>query len=63
MFNMAQNGKLVLRMPDKEKQRIKIYQMMEKAAKVDGKISIEEQALLNYIKKQYLNEGTYTISK
>ncbi len=54
MFKMAQNGKLVLRMPEDMKSRQKIYKLMEKAAQIDGNISSQEQQLLDNIKQQYL---------
>ncbi len=38
MFKMAQSGKLVLRMPDDQKSRGKIFKLMEKAANIDGNI-------------------------
>ncbi len=53
MFEMAKSGQLVIRMPDNQKHRKKIYHLMEKAAKVDGTVSIEEQQLLDSIKKEY----------
>jgi uncharacterized membrane protein YebE (DUF533 family) len=53
MFDMAQNGSLVIRMPENQKQRRKIFTMMEKAAKADGSIGTEEQQLLDSIKQQY----------
>lgn len=53
MFEMAKQGHLVVRMPDNDKQRKKIYHLMEKAAAIDGNISKEEQELLDNIKKQY----------
>ena len=54
MFQMAQNGKLVVRMPENAKSRRKIYKMMEKASKIDGNISVEEQRLLDSVKAEYL---------
>jgi len=53
MFDMAKSGSLVIRMPDSQKHRKKIYHLMEKAANVDGSVSLEEQQLLDNIKKQY----------
>jgi hypothetical protein len=53
MFEMAKGKSLVIRMPDNQKHRKKIYHLMEKAAKVDGNVSKEEQELLDNIKKQY----------
>jgi len=53
MFDMAKAGSLVIRMPDSQKHRKKIYHLMEKAANVDGSVSVEEQQLLDSIKKQY----------
>ena len=53
MFDMAKAGSLVIRMPDNPKHRKKIYHLMEKAANVDGSVSVEEQQLLDSVKKQY----------
>ena len=50
MIELAKNKQLVLRMPEKEKQRQKMYTLMEKAAKLEGNISVEEQAILDDIK-------------
>ncbi len=56
MFNMAKSGKLVIKMPEKKKQREKIYTLMVKAAGIDGTISPEEQQILDTIHKQYLSD-------
>ncbi|MBU0490092.1 MAG: TIM44-like domain-containing protein [Bacteroidetes bacterium] len=55
MVQMAESGKLVLRMPDDKNQRKKIYHLMEKAAKADQNVSPEEQELLDSVKSQYLS--------
>ncbi len=57
MFQMAQNGKLVVRMPEDDKSRNKIYKLMEKAANIDGNVSQEEQQLLDSIKQQYIQSA------
>ncbi len=54
MFEMARNGKLVIKMPEDQKQKEKIYKMLEKAAEVDGNVCDQERSLLNHIKKEYL---------
>ncbi|MCK5268986.1 MAG: TIM44-like domain-containing protein [Spirochaetes bacterium] len=54
MFNMAQNGRLVIRMPENTKHRNKIYKLMEKAAMADDNIAESEQKLLDSVKKQFL---------
>lgn len=53
MFDMALNGQLIIRMPDNEKQRKKIFKLMLKAAQADNNICKEEQSLLDNIKQQY----------
>ncbi len=52
-FAMAQNGQLVIRMPDDQKKQRKIFKLMKKAAESDKSISMEEQRLLDYIMGQY----------
>lgn len=54
MFEMAKNGGLVIRMPEDEKKRQKIFKLMEKAAAIDGNVSDEERALLDNVRMQYL---------
>ena len=49
-LSLAQNGKLVVRMPQDAKQKQKIISMMEKAASVDNAINTEEKALLEKVK-------------
>jgi predicted lipid-binding transport protein (Tim44 family)/uncharacterized Zn-finger protein len=49
-LSLAQNGKLVVRMPQDAKQKQKIISMMEKAASVDNAITSEEKALLEKVK-------------
>jgi predicted lipid-binding transport protein (Tim44 family) len=52
LFGMAMSGNLVIKMPDDEKKRNKIFSLMDKAAAVDG-ITVEEQNLLRNIREQY----------
>ncbi|HOD14581.1 MAG TPA: TIM44-like domain-containing protein [Spirochaetota bacterium] len=52
-FQMAQNGRLVVKMPQDTKKQKKIYKLMVKAAQADQNVSPEEQQLLDTIKKQY----------
>lgn len=52
-FTMAENGNLVIRMPENPKQRGKILKLMEKAALADENISAQEAALLESIRAQY----------
>ena len=54
-IEMAVNKRLSIRMPDNLKKRKKIVDLMEKAAKVDGLISTEEQQLLDNMRAEYLN--------
>ncbi|MBN2683075.1 MAG: TIM44-like domain-containing protein [Bacteroidales bacterium] len=56
MFQMAQAGQLVIRMPEEMKDREKIYKMMVKAAEADGNIAEEEQKVLDSIKQRYLDQ-------
>lgn len=58
MFQMAQSGKLVIRMPEDQKSREKIFKLMEKAAQIDGNVSQEEQQLLDSLKQQYLSAAS-----
>lgn len=53
-IEMAVNKKLSIRMPDNPKKRRRIIDLMEKAAKVDGLISTEEQQLLDSLRAEYL---------
>jgi len=59
MFQMAENGRLVIRMPEARKQRERIYKLMQKAAMADHTIVAEERQLLYNVKRQFLpdNEG------
>ncbi|HPJ42972.1 MAG TPA: Tim44-like domain-containing protein [Spirochaetota bacterium] len=52
LFGMAMSGNLVIKMPQDDKKRAKIYKLMEKAADVDG-ITDEEQNLMDNIREQY----------
>ena len=49
-LSMATNNKLVIRMPQNEKQKKKIIALMEKAAKLDNTITVDEIALLEQVK-------------
>lgn len=49
-LSLAQNNKLVVRMPQDAKQKQKIISMMEKAAVLDNDISTEEKQLLEQVK-------------
>jgi predicted lipid-binding transport protein (Tim44 family) len=53
VFQMAQNGRLVVKMPQDKKKQKKIYKLMVKAAQADQNVSPEERQLLDGIKKQY----------
>lgn len=52
VYEMAENKKLVLRLPDDPKKKQKVYDLMLKAAQADGNISPEEQAVLDEVKKE-----------
>jgi len=52
-FAMAMNSQLVLRMPDDQKKRMKIFKLMKNAAESDQSTTVEEQKLLDYIKAEY----------
>lgn len=49
-LQLAQNNKLVVRMPQDAKQKQKIIALMEKAASLDNNITAEEQALLEQVR-------------
>lgn len=49
-LSMAINNKLVIRMPQNEKQKKKIIALMEKAANLDNTITVDEIALLEQVK-------------
>ncbi|MFN8296520.1 MAG: TIM44-like domain-containing protein [Chitinophagales bacterium] len=49
-LSLAQNNKLVVRMPQDAKQKQKIIAMMEKASLLDNDISAEEKQLLEQVK-------------
>ena len=57
MFNLAKNGSLVVRMPEDQKKRVKIIKLMEKAAAIDGVVTVEEKALMDNVKMQYLQRA------
>ena len=52
-FQMAQSGRLTIRMPDEQKKRVKIFKLMEKAAMADQNISPEEQQLLDSLRREF----------
>lgn len=52
MYEMARNHKLVLRLPDNAKKRRRVYDLMVKAAHLDGNVTPEEQAVLMEVKRQ-----------
>lgn len=52
-FQMAQSGRLVVKMPQDRKKQKKIYKLMVKAAHADQNVSSEEQQLLDGIRQQY----------
>ncbi len=52
LFGMAMSGNLVIKMPDDDKKRNKIFNLMDKAASIDG-VTVEEQNLLRNIREQY----------
>ena len=57
MFEMAKNGRLVIKMPEARKQRERIYKLMKKAAMADNEMAPEEQQLLDSVKKQFLPDN------
>lgn len=54
ILKIAMNGNTSIRMPDDMKQRQKIFSLMEKAAKSDGKIAPQEAKLMEFIQITYL---------
>lgn len=54
LFNMAQSGRLVIRMPEDFKQRKRIYKLMRQAAMADGTIDPVEQQLLDSVEAEFL---------
>jgi len=54
LIEMARNKQLVIQMPEDKKDRVKIYKLMVKAAKIDNKIVEEEQQLIDFIRDKYL---------
>ena len=57
LFQLAQSGRLAVRMPQDPGKRKKIYELMKKVAEADQRITAEEKALLEYIEGEYL-KGT-----
>lgn len=56
MFQMAQAGRLAVRMPEKMKARKRIYRLMEKAAMADQNLAEQERLLLENVRKQFLQD-------
>ena len=52
LLDMAKNNQLVLRVPEKPKDREKVYRLMCKAAAADEAIAPQEQALLDFYRQQ-----------
>jgi len=52
MFSLAASGRMSLRMPFDLAKRQKILALLEEAAQADGRISSEEQAILDYIREE-----------
>ena len=52
LFDMALSGNLVIKMPEDQVKRVKIFRLMEKAAAID-RITTEERELMDYIKSEY----------
>lgn len=52
LIDMAKNNQLVLRIPEKPKNREKVYRKMCKAAAVDNHIAPQEQNLLDFYRHQ-----------
>jgi tellurite resistance protein/uncharacterized Zn finger protein (UPF0148 family) len=53
IFDLAKNGKLSITMPANPEKCKKILNLMEKAARIDGIISENEQAILDELKNQF----------
>ncbi len=54
LIRLATGGKLRIKMPHDTSKRQKIISMMEDIASIDGQISQEEQAILDYVRSNYL---------
>lgn len=54
ILKIAMTGNTSIRMPDDMKQRQKIFTLMEKAAKSDGKIAPQEAKLMEFVQITYL---------
>jgi len=54
MFKMS--SRLKIKMPENRKQRLRIYQLMEKAALADKKVAESEERLLARVKSEFLEE-------
>lgn len=52
-FQMAKSGQLRIRMPQDPEKIVKIYKLMEKAARADAHITDEERQVLEHVKLQY----------
>ena len=53
LFDMAASGRLVIRMPEDEAKKKKIFALMNTAANADGQISQQESKLLEHVKATY----------
>jgi uncharacterized Zn finger protein (UPF0148 family) len=53
-FDQARARRLAIRMPEKPKDRAKVYALMKKAG-ADGEISAEEQAMLDSVRERYID--------
>jgi uncharacterized Zn finger protein (UPF0148 family) len=51
MLNLAQNGKLKLKYPNSEKERLKVFEYMKKAAEANSIITQEEKQILKEFEK------------
>ncbi len=54
LFAMAAQKQLVIRMPEDQAKRKRIYDLMLKAAEIDGNVSKEEQEILNSVNDKYI---------
>lgn len=53
LFELAESGRLSIRMPESQKDRQRIIKMMEKAARSDGYIDPKEQEIIDGVKSEY----------
>lgn len=52
LYDLARNRRLVLRLPEKRKKAEKMFKLIQKAAAADGRITPEEQALLDEVRSR-----------